>query len=118
MPKKTPLRPFLDTQIHTLEHAVQELQDKVQKLKHRIQDMEIDSRQCERMLQDNYDRYDPRAPSSKNDRMNKVMRGNHDVAEREQQEQRERAWQLFLFTPYGDGSAQASKHTRRWIQTH
>jgi hypothetical protein len=127
MSKETRLRPFpnYNEQIHTLEHAVQELQDNVQKLKNCVPYLEHNfSLECKRMLQDNYDRYDPRAISSKKDRVDKVMRGNHDVDkwedkwEKERKKQEDEAWQRFLHTPYGNGSAQAKKYTRHWLNTH
>jgi hypothetical protein len=116
--RETRLRPMPNAKIDTLEHAVQELQDKVQKLKHCIQGMEIHSLECKRMLQNNYDRYDPRGASSKEDRMNKLMRYDSSKWEKERQQQEDYAWNRVLHIPYGDGSAQAQKYTRHWLKTH
>jgi hypothetical protein len=121
MSKEKRLRPFpiYNEQIHTLEHAVQELQDKVQKLKNCVPYLEHNfSLECKRMLQDNYDRYDPRAISSKKDRMDKNLRYDVDKWEKERQEQEAYAWNKVLHAPFGDGSPQAKKYTRHWLNTH
>lgn len=99
MSKETRLRPFpnYNEQIHTLEHAVQELQDNVQKLKNCVPYLEHNfSLECKRMLQDNYDRY----------------------WEKERKKQEAYAWNKVLHAPYGDGSAQAKRYTRHWLNTH
>ena len=121
MSKEKRLRPLpnCNEQIHTLEHAVQELQDEVQKLKNCVPYLEHNfSLKCKRMLQDNYDRYDPRAISSKKDRMDKNLRYDVDKWEKERQEQEAYAWNKVLHAPYGDGSAQAKRYTRHWLNTH
>jgi len=105
--------PNYRSNIEGLNEQVQEIQDIVQNEKPRIQDMEIYSLKCEKMLQDNYKRYDPRARISKEDRQRQALRGDPNVAERERKEQEAHQWQLFMHTPTGHASA-----ADHWRKTH
>jgi len=78
--------PNYRSNIEGLNEQVQEIQDIVQNEKLRIQVMEIDSLKCEKMLQDNYKRYDPRAHISPEDRRQMSLR--RDQNERDQNERR------------------------------
>jgi len=114
--------PNYRSDVEELNQQVQAIQNIFQNEKSRVQTMETYSRQCEKMLQDNYKRYDPRADISPEDRKQQALRGNPDVAEQERVQQEVAAWRKFMHTGHGSAhnpqtsEASNSPRKKKWYE--